>query len=88
MFYQTLSWWILLGVGFIFSLLMQVGHYGRGRSSRKIEAISGIAILIISVICFIINGIWAGIVYYLLQGVFAGINQSLAKRVLLFLAKL
>jgi hypothetical protein len=88
MFYQEISWWVLLGVGFVFNLIWSIGHYGRGNKSEVLESIFGIMSLIVPVISFFINGILAGIVLYVLTGIFTGINKSLSRKVLVFLSKL
>ncbi|MEA2065319.1 MAG: hypothetical protein U9O66_03455 [Patescibacteria group bacterium] len=76
MFYETFRWWGLLTLCIILGFSQQIGAYGRGYISSKIEMTSNLIMFIIFVASFFISGIWGGIFLILLL---ITINSSITK---------
>ncbi|MFA5925612.1 MAG: hypothetical protein WC831_01650 [Parcubacteria group bacterium] len=79
MFYETFSWWGLLVVCVALGYSQQIGAYGRGRKSTKIENVSNLLIVIVFVVSFFISGVWGGVFLVL---AFIVVNSTITKYII------
>ena len=75
-FLQSYEWWSLLAGSFATGLIQLIGHYGIGRSSKKIEYTFNFITILIFILSFYRTGVLGGIILTILS---VAANSSIAK---------